>query len=95
MNMNMNMNIINLSLLVIILLVLLYCFLNNTENFSAGSWLGINICQLDKDGACENASNIEELQKLLGNKKKDYSSNDFKKLQDQVKELLKLKEKGR
>jgi hypothetical protein len=54
MKMKYNMDMIILVLLVVILVALLYCYSNNNENFV----LGINTCQLDKSGDCENAPNF-------------------------------------
>jgi len=92
MKMKCNMDMINSVLLVVILLGLLYYYKKSNEKFSAGSWLGINICQLDKDLDCIGKSDIEELQKKLKDEKKKYSDQEWEELIKRVSEELKLKE---
>jgi len=89
MKMKCNMDMINSALLVVILLGLLYCYKNNNENFV----LGINTCELDKDGVCENAPDFSKIQNAYKNQQSSSLSqkqnNDIKKLQDQMALLIK------
>ena len=48
-----NMEMINLAILVVILILVIYYYKNSNEKFSAGSWLGINVCEFDSENNCK------------------------------------------